>query len=159
VTPFLTEAEVGELDELYLLAFHAVEDVRKRAPVGRALHAVKVPPRLSEGIVAAHCHEIFGPPTRVLPRCAPHDITLQTRRRVNVAVKGSGLTDWAAITPADRLADVLVWVDYHDRILDRAAPVIVWRIPVTRLAQASYRSFLRSLCRGRSGVPIWPGCH
>jgi hypothetical protein len=33
-------------------------------------------------------------------------------------VKGSDLTDWAAITSTNRRADVLVWVDYDDRLLD-----------------------------------------
>lgn len=157
MTPYLTKAEVAELDRLFLVAFDAVEDVRCRAPIGRALHAVKVPPRLTEGIVAAYCRELFGSEACVLERCRPHDVTVRTRRRFNVAVKGSGLTDWAVITAADRLADVLVWVDYRDRLLDLAAPVLVWRIRIRALPVDGSRAFLRPLCVGAVPVPIYPG--
>ena len=157
MAPPLTKADVAELDGLFLAAFHAVEDVRRRAPLGRALHAVKVPPRLSEGIVVAHCCDIFGPEARVLARLPPHDVTLRTHRRLNVAVKGSGLTDWAAVTAADRLAHVLIWVDYRDRLLDSAAPVLVWRIRIAALPSDTTRAFLRGLCDGRAPVAVWPG--
>jgi hypothetical protein len=157
VTPFLTKADVAELDELFLLAFHAVEDVRRRAPLGRALHAVKVPPRLSEGIVIAHCCDVFGPEARVLARRPPHDVTLRTYRLLNVAVKGSGLADWAVITPADRLADVLIWVDYRDRRLDSTAPVLLWRIRIAALPPDVNRAFLRALCGRAKPVALYPG--
>jgi hypothetical protein len=156
MTPYLTKVEITKLDQLFLVAFHAVNEVRRRAPVGRALHAVKVPPRLSEGMVAAYCAEIFGPATGVLERRAPHDVTLRARRRLNVAVKGSGLTDWAVITSADRLADVLAWVDYRDRLLDSEAPVLVWRIPIAALPPNANRVFLRALCAGVMPVAINP---
>jgi hypothetical protein len=156
MTPYLTKVEITKLDQLFLVAFHAVNEVRRRAPVGRALHAVKVPPRLSEGMVAAYCAEIFGPATCVLERRAPHDVTLRARRRLNVAVKGSGLTDWAVITSADRLADVLAWVDYRDRLLDSEAPVLVWRIPIAALPPNANRVFLRALCAGVMPVAINP---
>lgn len=157
MTPYLTKVEITELDQLFLVAFHSVNEVRGRAPVGRALHAVKVPPRLSEGMVAAYCAEIFGPATCVLERRPPHDVTLRARRRLNVAVKGSGLTDWAVITSADRMADVLAWVDYRDRLLDSAAPVFVWRIPIAGLPPDANRVFLRALCVGVMPVAINPG--
>jgi hypothetical protein len=157
VTRYLTNAEIAELDELFLLAFQAVEGIRQRASVGRALHAVKVPPRLSEGIVVNHCQDVFGPATQVAARRPPHDVTLRTRRRLNVAVKGSGLTDWAVITAADRQADVLVWVDYRDRLLDPAAPVLVWRIRIDDLVPDRNRAFLRALCADAMPVAVHPG--
>ena len=157
VTRYLTNLEVAELDELFLLAFHAVEGIRQRASVGRALHAVKVPPRLSEGIVVNHCRDVFRSATQVAARRPPHDVTLRTHRRLNVAVKGSGLTDWAVITTADRQADVLVWVDYRDRLLDPAAPVLVRRIRIAALAPDRNRAFLRALCADVTAVAVHPG--
>jgi len=154
---YLSKPEIAELDELFLRAFRAVEDVRRRAPVGRALHAIKVPPRLSEGIVVNHCRDVFGSGTEVVARRAPHDVTLRMHRRRNVAVKGSGLGDWAVITTSDRLADILVWVDYRDRLRRADSPVLVWRIPIGRLPAAKQRVFLRALCDGLRPVPVWPG--
>jgi hypothetical protein len=153
----VTLEEVHELDGLFLRAFHAVEDIRRSAPLGSALHAVKVPPRLSEGIVIAYRAQLFGPCTQVLQRCAPHDVTVRTRRKLNVAVKGSGTSDWAVVTGSDRLADVIVWVDYRDRLADPSRPVLLWRIPIGRLPTDSSRTFLRSLCKGRTPIAAWPG--
>ena len=157
MTPFLSLAEVSQLDELFLCAYHAVDDVRRRSALGSALHAVKVPPRLSEGIVVAHCREIFGTDARAVDRRRPHDVTIRVRRHINVAVKGSGLKDWAAVTAADRLADVLVWVDYRDRLCDGSAPVLVWRIHIGTLPAEGNRAFLRTLCDGTVPVAIYPG--
>ena len=154
---FLTGAEIAELDELFLTGFHVIDELRGRSPVGRALHAVKVPPRLSESIVAHHRCQVFGPETEILARTGRHDLTVRTRRRrLHVAIKGSGMADWAAITPTDRDADVLVWVDYRDRLLDLTAPVVLHRIPITRVAGASTRAFLGSLATGCPAVSVWP---
>lgn len=156
-TPFLTSVEIAELDELFLIGFHAIDELRGRSPVGRGLHAVKVPPRLSESIVAHHRCQMFGPETEILARNGRHDLTVRTRRRrLNVAVKGSGMADWAVITPTDSAADVLVWVDYHDRLLDPTAPVVLRRIPITRVAGTSTRAFLRSVATGCPALSVWP---
>jgi hypothetical protein len=147
---------VAELDELYLCAFHAVEDVRRSSPLGQAVNRVKVPPRLSEGIVVAYCRDIFGPDAHPLERRRPHDVTVRTRRCLNVAVKGSGLADWAVITATDRLADVLIWVDYRDRLLDPGAPVLVWRIRIAALPAGANRAFLRAFCTRAVPVAVYP---
>jgi hypothetical protein len=155
----LSHDEIGVLDGIFLRAYRAVDDLRAEAPVGRALHAVKVPPRLSESIVAANCIPLFGPEACVLVPSAPHDLAVRTRtrRRLNVAVKGSGLTDWAVITPTDRLAGVLIWVDYHDRLLDHEAPVIIRRIPIERIAAIANRAFLGSISSRCPQIRVWPG--
>jgi hypothetical protein len=56
----------------------------------------------------------------------------------------------------DRLADVLAWVDYRDRLLDSEAPVLVWRIPIAALPPNANRVFLRALCAGVMPVAINP---
>jgi hypothetical protein len=154
----LTIAQIATLDALFLRGHEAIEELRLEAPEGRALHAVKVPHRLTESIVAANCERIFGPGTCVLAGSAPHDLALRRRRRRrNVAVKGSGMTDWAVVTDTDRRADVLVWVNYRDRLLDNAAPVVVWRIPIARLSPGANRAFLGTLTRRCTPIPLWPG--
>jgi hypothetical protein len=154
----LTLEEIAMLDALFLRGHRAIETLRLETPVGRALHAVKVPPRLTESIVAANCAHIFGPGTRLLTESAPHDLAVRrNHRRRNVAVKGSGITDWAAITSTDHAADVLVWVDYHDRLVDNAAPVVIRRIPIARLAPGANRAFLGTLTSRCPLIRVWPG--
>jgi hypothetical protein len=155
----LSLEEIATLDALFLRAVCAVNHLRAEAPVGSALHAVKVPTRLSESIVVVSCETIFGAGAQVLLDCRPHDVAVRTRhrRRVNVAVKGSGLTDWASITPTDRLADQLAWVDYRDRLGDATQPVIIRRIPIRRLRGVGTRVFLGALAAGCAEVQVWPG--
>ena len=154
---YLTVQEIADLDRLYLRAFEAVEAIRAELPVGRALHAVKVPPRLTESLVAASRGVIFGPGTVLLADCAPHDLAVRVRRgRLNVAVKGSGMGDWAAITNADRAADALIWVDYRARLLDNAQPVVVRRIPIGRVPVEANRVFLGRLAGHAASIRLWP---
>lgn len=147
---YLDAQEVATLDELFVRAHGVVSEIRREAPVGSSLHAVKVPPRLTESIVAVWREEIFGEGTSLIANCHPHDLAVRPRRgrRLDVAVKGSGLTDWASITEVDRLAGVLVWVDYRARLEHPGSPVVVRVIPTRRLQKVGPRVLLGTLSRG-----------
>ena len=155
----LSSEEIATLDALFLRAVCAVNDLRSEAPVGSALHAVRVPTRLSESIVVALCEAIFGAGAHVVLDCRPHDVAVRTRhrRRVNVAVKASGLTDWASITPTDRLADQLAWVDYRGRLEDATQPIIIRTHPDPPLAVCWKPSIPPALAAGCDEVQVWPG--
>lgn len=154
---YLTVEEIADLDRLFLRAFRAVEALRLESRVGVALHAVKVPPRLTESIVATYRDLIFDEQAVLVQACAPHDLSVRIgRRRLNLAVKGSGMADWAAITAADRVADALMWVDYRARILDDAQPVMVRRIPIARVPSEANRVFLGRLVGRAAPIRLWP---
>ena len=147
----LTALEIRALDDLYLRGDRALEELRAEAPVGRFLHATKVPPRLTESIVALACEQLFGAGSVVLDERGGHDLQVRSsrQRRLKVGVKGTGRGDWVTITATDRGAHVLVWVDYSERLHDNRRPVILRKIPGHRLSRVGDRAFLRRLAGSR----------
>jgi hypothetical protein len=149
---------VETLDGLYLRGEAALRQLRAEAPVGRFLHAVKVPSRLTESIVALACAQLFGDGCVVLDERGVHDLRVRTPsgRRLNVAVKGTGRGDWVSITASDRAADILVWVDYSQRLADNTRPAILRKLPGRQLRTVGDRAFLRRLASTATEFHVQP---
>lgn len=124
--PALLNAEgVVRLDRLYRRAYADGLAARETDPLAYCLHLPKLPELLSLSVAAIIAPNLIGADL-VLGR-APHD--LETGAGRGVAVKGTGPTRWITLTAADRLADILIWIDYTDRIV-HGGPVSVLAVRV-----------------------------
>lgn len=119
----LDHEQCVELLDLWFEAYAALEALRAR-PLGRHLRRLPVPSLLSESIAALHCSEILGQPAQASEGIGRHDLHVRTYDGLlDVEVKGT-TADWITITRTDRAADLVIWLDFSDLLLNPRGLVV-----------------------------------
>ena len=135
---FLTEAELAELDRLYLAAVSTIEELRAETPgLGKHLCLPRLPTALSEGIGAAVVPRLFGGGAIAFRPGQRNDLGVRYWGKGSaqiIAVKGTGSARWITVTPTDLQADRLLWIDYSRRLRKGAATVDLYLFGASRAA-------------------------
>lgn len=109
----LDAREIERLDSVYLDIYEQFIVTREREPLAQHLHLPKLPEILSLSIAVLAGEALIG--ASLSPAPFPDDLHHALGRRI--AVKGTGPSSWIAVTDTDRASDVLIWVDYRERVL------------------------------------------
>ena len=113
----LDASEIERLDRVYLDAYAEALSRREVEPLARHLHLPKLPEILSLSIAAMVGQWLTG--ATMTPAPFPDDLRDPSGQRI--AVKGTGPSSWITMTDTDRASDLLIWVDYRDRVLRGAS--------------------------------------
>lgn len=155
VRQLLLQDDVKTLDGLFVSTYKQAVARRASEPLTRYMHLPKLPEMLSLSIVGLVALNLLGTYVELAP--FPHDLVDGHGR--TIAVKGTGATSWITFTKTDHQSDILVWVDYRDR-LHRGERVRVFDLPIDgRLSEGPGRLTLAQLevrCRPRSVMWFTP---
>src|SRR5262249_51824523 len=106
-----------------------VECLRRQSSVAGHLPRPRLPNQLSEGLAAIVLSRVY----RIAVGPGARRVDLDCGGAAG-QVKGTGPSQWALLTESDVRADLLVWVDYGERLITgrRAVDVYVIAAPGTR---------------------------
>ncbi len=139
----LSRTECVLLRDLWLEAHAVVEGLRQR-PMGESLRRVPVPTRLSESLVALEAPRILDADAPATSGSNGSDLMASIGGRpTGIAVKG-GASGWVSITRSDRLADLLVWLDFEPLLRRQSAAIEVYVFRVADFASVGDRLLLRA---------------
>ncbi len=113
----LTTEEIIELDDALIKAFKAHWALKSRIPAARYIKFPQVPSILSESLVIATAHKLFGPGWQATFGGSLSDVKLSDRaeRTRRVEVKSTARHGFQELKKKDLLADTLVWVHFGKR--------------------------------------------
>src|SRR5262245_31876054 len=138
----LTLEEILQLDAALVQAFQTIQALRTQYPAARHIKLPPLPHVVSESIVIATAHRLFGPNWKGKYGGTACDVLVENGQDEvkRAEVKATGENAFQEFKAKDLRADVLIWIHFGRRFRDGTG-----RIEVALLSEPS--RFIKEPCR------------